>query len=279
MNGLRSHHDEILLLLRNHDIHILATNEIKLDPSYSTQLTRINGLEHERKDRTSDGGGVAIYIKGSISYKLRKDVPHNDLELICVEILPPKAKSYFVVAWYRPPSNPVESFSKLELILSFLDKEEKEVILLGDTNCDFTVKEGIVMASNAKHLTNIYELFTFKQLITEPTRVTANSSFSIDHIATTSPRNIVTAGVIPISLSDHFMVFCVRKFEGGVIKDHKRIKTRRMKNFNEQMFLNDVAGINWIRALGQTDDIDILVKNWSNLFSSVIEKHAPVQTM
>ena len=279
MNGLRSHHDEIQLLLRNHDIHILAANETKLDPSYSTQLTRINGFEHERKDRTSNGGGVAIYIKDSISYKLRKDIPHNELELICVEILPPKAKSYFVVAWYRPPSNPVESFSKLELILSFLDKEEKEVILLGDTNCDFTVKEGIVMDNNAKHLTNIYELFTFKQLIAEPTRVTANSSSIIDHIATTSPRNIVTAGVIPTFLSDHFMVFCVRKFEGGVIKDHKTIKTRRMKNFNEQMFLNDVASINWIRALGQTDDINILVRNWSSLFSSVIEKHAPVQTM
>ena len=81
MNGLRSHHDEIQLLLKNHDIHILAT---KLDPSYSTKLTRINGFEHERKDRTSNGGGVAIYIKDSISYKLRKVIPHNDLELICV---------------------------------------------------------------------------------------------------------------------------------------------------------------------------------------------------
>ena len=279
MNGLRSHHDEIQLLLRNHDIHIIVINETKLDPSYSTQLTRINGFEHERKDRTSNGGGVAVYIKDSISYKLRKDIPYNDLELICVEILPPKAKPYFVVAWYRPPSDLVETFSKLEQILSFLDKEEKEVILLGDTNCDFTVKEGIAMDSNSKHLTNIYELFTFKQLITEPTRITANFSSIIDHIATMSPRNIVKAGVIPISLSDHFLVICVRKIEGGVIKDHKTIKTRRMKNFNEQMFLNDVASINWLRALGQTDDINIVVSNWSNLFSSIIEKHAPVQKM
>ena len=52
-----------------------------------------------------------------------------------------------------------------------------------------------------------------------------------------------------------------------------------MKNFNEQMFLNDVASINWLRALGQTDDINIVVSNWSNLFSSIIEKHAPVQKM
>ena len=115
----------------------------------STQLTRINVFEHERKDRTFNGGCA-------VSSKPRKD---NDLQLICVEILPPKATSYFVVAWYRPPSDPVESFNKLELILSFLDKEEKEVILLGDKNCDFTAKEGIALDSNAKHLTNIYELF------------------------------------------------------------------------------------------------------------------------
>ena len=100
MNGLRSHHDEVQLLLRNHDIYIIAITETKLDPGYSTQFTRINGFEHKREDKTSNGGGVAIYIKDSISYKLRKDSPYNDLELICVEILPPKAKSCFVGAWY-----------------------------------------------------------------------------------------------------------------------------------------------------------------------------------
>ena len=55
MNGFRGHHDEILLLHKDHDIHILAINETKLDPSYYTQLTRSNGFEHERKVRTSIG--------------------------------------------------------------------------------------------------------------------------------------------------------------------------------------------------------------------------------
>ena len=93
MNGLRSHHDEVQLPLRDHDIHIMAINETKLDSSYSTQPTRINGFEHERKNRTSNGGSVAIYIKDSIRYKLRKDIPDSDPELICVEISSPKAKS------------------------------------------------------------------------------------------------------------------------------------------------------------------------------------------
>ena len=138
--------------------------------------------------------------------------------MICVEILPPKAKSHLVVVWYRPPSDRVESFNKLELLPSFLDKEESNLF-------------------DAKHLTNIYELFTFKQLSTEPIHVTANSSYIICN-------NIAKAGVIWISLRDHVMVFCVRKFVGGALKDHKTIKTWRMNNFNEQMFLTDVASIN-----------------------------------
>ena len=100
------------------------------------------------------------------------------------------------------------------------------------------------MDSIAKPLTNIYEFFTFKRLITEPTRVTANSSSIIDHKATTSPRTIVKAGVLLISFSDYFMVFRARKFEDGEIQDRKPIKMRRMKSFNKQMFLTDVASIN-----------------------------------
>ena len=67
----------------------------------------------------------------TIQYKRRPDIPSDDLELICIEVEPPKSKSFLVLAWYRPPSDPVGSFNKLEKVLSFLDKEGKEIILLG----------------------------------------------------------------------------------------------------------------------------------------------------
>ena len=57
------------------------------------------------------------------------------------------------------------------------------------------------------------------------------------------------------------------------------IKTRKMKNFNEEAYLADVFGICWEQMLTGTDDIDILVRNWSNLFSLIIEKHAPMTVM
>ena len=39
-----------------------------------------------------------------------------------------------------------------------------------------------------------------------------------------------------------------------------------MNTKNEQMFLMNVASVNWVMALGQTDDINLLVSNCSKLF-------------
>ena len=54
------------------------------------------------------------------------------------------------------------------------------------------------------------------------------------------------------------------------------IKTRIMKNFNKQAFLSDVAGINWEQMLNKTDDINVLVNHWTNIFSLIIDKHVPL---
>ena len=52
-----------------------------------------------------------------------------------------------------------------------------------------------------------------------------------------------------------------------------------MKDFNEEALLADDSGLRWEQVLTETDDIDVLVRNWSNLFSLIIEKHAPMIAM
>ena len=44
-NGLRSHIDEIKLLLNDLEINILALNETKLDESINRQITEIAGFK------------------------------------------------------------------------------------------------------------------------------------------------------------------------------------------------------------------------------------------
>ena len=117
VNGLRSHHDEVSSLITEKGIHILALNETNLVNSYPKELTNIEGYQQEREDRNAIGGGVALYIREPIQYTRRTDLPESDLEFICVEIKPPKSRPYIVIVWYRPPSDPVDSFNKLETII------------------------------------------------------------------------------------------------------------------------------------------------------------------
>ena len=171
-------------------------------------------------------------------------------------------------------------FNKVGKVISYLDKEGKEIIFLGDTNCDLAKRAPDQPAeNNSKHICSLYELFSLKQLIEEPTRATLTTSSIIDHIATISARNIIESGVHKVSMSDHYMVFCVRKFEGALKKDHKVVTTRSMKNFDKDAFLADVADICWEQGLNETDDINVLVTQWSTLFSLIIDKHAPIKSL
>ena len=98
VNGLRGNLDEIQVLINNLGIHILALNETKLDPNYPKELTSIAGYQQERLERTCNGGGVSIYVRDSIKYKPRPDVPVEDLEIICIEVEPPNSRSFLVLA-------------------------------------------------------------------------------------------------------------------------------------------------------------------------------------
>ena len=104
-----------------------------------------------------------------------------------------------------------------------------EIVLLGDTNCDFAEKAA--NRSNdmsAMHIHRIYNLLSFTQLIEEPTRVTCEAATLIDHIAMTYPINISKSGILKLALSDHYMVYCIRKLNGSISKNHKSIKTRNI---------------------------------------------------
>ena len=57
------------------------------------------------------------------------------------------------------------------------------------------------------------------------------------------------------------------------------IKIISMKKFDKDAFLADVAGICWEQGFNETDDINVLVTRGSALFSLIMDKHAPMQTL
>ena len=203
----------------------------------------------------------------------RQDFPNKSLEIICIEGETPHSNTFIVIAWYRLPSEPNSCFDSLQENLSFFDREGKEIIILGDTNRDFSHANN--SPSHVVQLPELYDLFGMTQLIKEPTRVTLDSSTLIDHIATTNCNNIAESGVLEISLSDHYLVYCIRKLRGGVKCQHKCITSRQLKNFNQDAFLFDLSEVDWEAIVANAHDIDVAVRQWTHIFALIVEKHAP----
>ena len=151
--------------------------------------------------------------------------------------------------------------------------------LLGDTSCD--ISQGITclsLAENSRHISYLYDLFSLKQIINEPTREKLSTSTLNDHISTSCIDDILESGVQKVSMSDHYKVSCKRKLNAGH-GGHKMVVPRNMKHFSKSAFLADISSIDWELVINKTDDANVVVEEWSFLFSAVQEKHAPTREM
>ena len=207
--SLTKHKDEIEVLVRDNKIDIFTINETKLDEKIKDERVSIVGYNLLRRDRNRHGGGVAIFLRETLNFEHRTDIKAENLEIICIEIKPKCSKPFFVLAWYRPPNYETETLEELNDLLELLDKESKEISVIGDVNCndlDLDGKNKILVK-----LRNLYSEYQLKQLIKNPTRSTLTSRTLIDHFATNKPRLITNSGVFTTGFSDHDLILELEK--------------------------------------------------------------------
>ena len=72
----------------------------------------------------------------------------------------------------------MEHFDELESLISSVESEDKNTIMLGDTNCNFLDNSD----NDTKHLKRILVTYKLTPLIKEPTRTTSDTKTLIDHI-------------------------------------------------------------------------------------------------
>ena len=125
-----------------------------------------------------------------------------------MEIIKPQSKSILVSTWYRPPDSPVSYFTEFEKMIGPFDTENLEYFLLGDLNVD--LKQS-VKSSYRDKLNEIFYFYGIRPLINEPTRITETSSSLIDLCLTNSASTVVDSGVLYLSISDHSLIYMVRK--------------------------------------------------------------------
>ena len=277
VRSLIKHIDELKIYLDKQQFDIISLNETMLDLSVPNHEIKLNGYEIVRKDRNRHGGGLAIYIRNSINYIIRDDLFEENLETITIEISKPKSKPFLINYWYRPPDTPLELFNNYEDLITKMDSENKEVILIGDFNCDWSSLINNKANVQTNKLAELAETFQFEQLINEPTRITSTTKTLIDLAFTNKPELINGSGIIHLGISDHSLIYIQRKISIPR-NDPKVIKTRQFKHYSVNNFKSNIFIYLHGIFLDTMLDPNIMWKKWKTIFLSIADFHAPETT-
>ena len=114
-------------------------------------------------------------------------------------------KPFLVLAWYRLSKYEHETMSELEVLLKTIENENKEIILIGDVNCnDLNIEDRNKVID---HLRGLCRQFQMKQLIKFPTRSTLTSQTLTYHFASDRPSHVIDSGVFTTGFRDHDSVY------------------------------------------------------------------------
>jgi len=267
--------DEIRLLLEDEMLDILALNETRLDEFISNELIDINNYVLIRKDRNRFGGGICLYIHSRNKYLIKENILcETNHEIIVIDIVKPNCKPFGICVFYRPPSSDRSFFESFKRIVQIYDDEARELLLMGDINCNFLSNHH---DSKLQLIQSICDTYQISQLINEHTRITQTTSTLIDVIFTNAPSRIVTSGVCHLGISDHSLVYAIRKFVVPSNNKHKYVTYRCFNNFDSQHFREALGHVNW-SDIDNVHDPSEMLAIWEKRFLEIANEQAPIKT-
>ena len=238
----------------------------------------VHGYEVTRWDRDRTDGGVALYVHKSLDVIIRQDLMDCNVESVSVQIKVGHYRPFIVTSLYRPPRKPVSHFQDIEKTLSAIEADGKEVIILGDTNCDYLNQSN----NDTKHMKKIAHKLGFSHISKEATRTTADTETNIDHMFTNQPEFVRISGVIHCGIRDHDAVYMIRNMR--VSTPHKlppkisnvRTGVRNFRKFDHVVFQLDIEKIPTEQITFVFKDVNEMWLLWKTFFVDILNKHAPI---
>lgn len=184
--SLLRHIDELCLIFTGSHPLVIAISKSWLNDTVIASEVAISGYQIFRLDHSHGrkGGGVAIYLLNQSGFKFsrRRDLERSYKALwLLFEV---NHKRYSFCCAYRAPDESLEIFNYLEDILHKATRDNFEVIILGDLNCDCSKSE----LKQTIRMQEFLMAIELSQMIAKPTRVSSTSSSLIDVLITSTPN-------------------------------------------------------------------------------------------
>lgn len=162
---------------------------------------------------------------------------------------------------YRPPNSDNTFWRKLSWSTEKASDDSDKIILVGDLNVDFL---------NIPHTHSVLDLLSshfLENTITEPTRVTQNTSTLIDPILVTRDIPVFESGVLNVdhSVSDHKATYVCVKTNLNLNCAYKR-KVWLYKNADFDRLNSLITNTDWETLIMRTDNVHNATVNFSHTF-------------
>jgi hypothetical protein len=259
-------------LLYNKCIDLFFITETWLNDMDSDDYLKIEGYNIIRKDRVGKrGGGVCIYIKQTLDYKILFMSPtlfDNKPEFIIFDISLAKIKILCSVVYRRPKGESIQNyFNELGLILPKYD----HCILCGDININLNNET----APKRKFMENLSDL-NLQHLPLLDTHATASSISTIDFIAISNRVTALSYGKLAVpELSNHDLLYCVYPVNVP-IENEKIIQYRDYNRIYSDSLCEAFSSLNWNLLLGFVN-INTKVEYFTKQIVELFDKFAPMK--
>ena len=268
--SLVKHIDELRLLLAGSKIDILSLNETRLSHDIPDSEVELPGFSLVRCDRNRDGGGVLLAINNRINFTKPLHDSNNKIEAVSVKIFL-GTKTLVVSSIYRPPSADVSYHNNIIEYMEKVASSASDMVFMGDFNLNV-----LNSGPDLRKVAHICDLLDLKQFVTKPTRVTQTSSTIIDLLFSNIGDKHLFSDVVPVTISDHFLVYGVLNFRFKH-KGSRIIHSRNFSYFEKAKFIDDLTNSSKLKAVTKTKNVEEAWKIFYDEFMRICNIHAPVR--
>ena len=294
--GTGTHMTEIEAMIRNESadlIFLLETDQSK----ENLESIKIRDYKTVVGSPGKSDGKVRLmaFINNSLPHKFREDLSSPDASIMWLEIERSNKKNLLVAGVYREwgyedrshPKNRsiIQQKERLEIItksISTASSEKKEIIMAGDFNLDMK-RWNDEAYGEVKKVADLWRNAVSKNgLLYEDLGITychmnGQTKSALDHIYFSS-KIANNCRKLSNSFSDHFPVMVdLEVTKNRPSEEDQFILKRCHKNFNKELFLQDLLNQKWDSQVFADPSVPVHEKAalYDTIFENCYDKHAP----
>uniref|UniRef100_A0A1W7R6J3 Putative reverse transcriptase n=1 Tax=Aedes albopictus TaxID=7160 RepID=A0A1W7R6J3_AEDAL len=265
--------EELKRIVSDSKIDIACFTETWMDSSISDSMINIPGFNVIRNDRNRHGGGICIYVKKGLAYRMVKksivcvDDYSTKTEYLIIEILIGNDRLLLAV-YYNPPEVDCS-----DLLCSHFEEYSvrfSSTYFIGDFNTD-----PFKHTRRSSRFNDVVDNMSFERINSEPTFFYNTGSSLLDLFLTDTPDSVLKFSQISLpGISKHDLLFASLNFSN---KDGETgYWYRDYLNYDHASLHDAFLAIDWNRFFC-VDDPDILINMINNHFTVLHDNFFPLQ--